>query len=247
MINHKTSEWFNIKGLLFLRLLHDVIIGAHINVRLDDILIITHSLDPLRLLGLCSTSEFSPEAVCNLHQLLGLDLGVGQEVSLAAGPLGEGQLADGTLVTVSLTVQDLVHCKGSALTKSFGAAPTLVRLVFAVDIFVVSEVILSPEGLAAHVTGEGPLISVGPLMNHDIVRLGELSVTELADEPLLWSGGPALGVMSVILVTRVRGVSEAGAGVLEAGVELVVTKPLLEEERLAQAGGQTSEGGNVEA
>ena len=114
-------------------------------------------------------------------------------------------------------------------------------------VFVVSEMILSPEGLAAHVTGEGPLISVGPLMDHDIVRLGELSVTELADEPLLWSGGPALGVMSVVLVTRVRGVSEAGAGVLEAGVELVVTQPLLEEERLAQAGGQTSEGGNVEA
>ena len=38
---------------------------------------------------------------------------MGQEVGLAAGPLGEGKLADGALVTVGLTVKDFVHCKAS--------------------------------------------------------------------------------------------------------------------------------------
>ena len=54
---------------------------------------------------------------------------MGQEVGLAAGPLGKGKLADGTLVTVGLTVKDFVHCKRSALTKALVTRPTFVRLV----------------------------------------------------------------------------------------------------------------------
>ena len=38
---------------------------------------------------------------------------MGQQVGLAAGPLGEGKRADGALVTVGLTVKDFVHCKAS--------------------------------------------------------------------------------------------------------------------------------------
>ena len=68
-------------------------------------------------------------------------------------------------------------------------------LVLAVNVFVVSQMVLSPESLAADITGEGPLISVGPLMDHDIVRLGELSVTKLANEPLL--GTRASGMSKV--------------------------------------------------
>ena len=48
---------------------------------------------------------------------------------LAAGPLAKGKFADGTLVTVGLTVQDLVHRQGSALTEALVALPAFVWLV----------------------------------------------------------------------------------------------------------------------
>ena len=108
--------------------------------------------------------------------------------------------------------------------------------------------VLSPESLAADITGEGPLISVGPLMDHDIVRLGELSVTKLADESLLWSRGSALSVVkSLVTVTWTR--VTLTMAMMEARVKLMMTKPLLEEEgltHLGQAGRQTREGRNVE-
>ena len=112
-------------------------------------------------------------------------------------------------------------------------------------VFVVSQMVLSPESLAADITGVGPLISVGPLMDHDIVRLGELSVTKLADESLLWSRGPGLGGMRMIGMHRVT----LTMAMMEARVKLMMTKPLLEEEgltHLGQAGRQTREGRNVE-
>ena len=102
-------------------------------------------------------------------------------------------------------------------------------LVLAVNVLVVSQMVLSPESLAADITGEGPLISVGPLMDHDIVRLGELSVTKLADESLLWSRGPGLGRMRMIGMHRVT--------LTMARVKLVMTKPLLEEEGVTEARG----------
>lgn len=56
---------------------------------------------------------------------------------------------------------------------------------------VIPEVILSPERLAANITGIRPLVRVGPLVDEQIVRLGELSVAELADELFLGPGGPS--------------------------------------------------------
>ena len=91
-------------------------------------------------------------------------------------------------------------------------------------VFVVPQVVLSPERLAADITWEGPLICVSPLVDHNIVRLGELSVTELADEPLLWSRGSGLGLVRMV---RVHWVTLTMARV-EARVKLVMTKPLLE-------------------
>ena len=73
------------------------------------------------------------------------------------------------------------------MTKALITRFAFVWLVLAVNVFVVSQMVLSPESLATDITREGPLISVGPLMDHNIVRLGELSVTKLADESLLWS------------------------------------------------------------
>ena len=119
-------------------------------------------------------------------------------------------------------------------------------LILGMCVFVVSEMVLSSESLATDITGEGPLICVGPLMDHHIVRLCELSVTELADEPLLWSGGSALCLVRMVGVTWV---TLTRAGVVEARVKLVMTKPLLEEEgltHLGQAGRKTREWRNVE-
>ena len=89
----------------------------------------------------------------------------------------------------------------------------------------VPQVVLPPEGFAADVAGERPLVSVGPLVDHDVVGLGELPVTELADEPLLGSGGPAL---TCHVEPRVVG-GRRGRGGDQPGV----TQPLLEEESLA--------------
>lgn len=55
----------------------------------------------------------------------------------------------------------------------------------------VSKMVLSAKSLSTDITAVWPLISVCPLMDQEVVRLGELSVTELTDELLLWpAGGP---------------------------------------------------------
>ena len=78
-----------------------------------------------------------------------------------------------------------MHSEGSGLAEALVTYATLEGLVLAVDILVVTEVVLPPEGLATGVTGEGPLVCVGPLVDHEVVALGELSVAVLADVPLL--------------------------------------------------------------
>ena len=55
----------------------------------------------------------------------------------------------------------------------------------------IPEVVLPPEGLAADVARVGPLVGVGPLVDEEVVRLGELPVAELADELLFGPGGTA--------------------------------------------------------
>ena len=138
--------------------------------------------------------------------------------------LGEGKFADGTLVTVCLTMQDLVHSQRTTLTEALVAFPALVGLVLGVDVLVVPQVVLSPEGFTADVAGERPLVRVGPLVDHHVVGLGELPVTKLADEPLFGSGGSALACHvqpRVVGGRRRRGGNQPG-----------VTQPLLEEESL---------------
>ena len=51
----------------------------------------------------------------------------------------------------------------------------------------VSEVILPSEGLAADITRVGSLVRVCPLMNEQVVGLGELSVAKFTFEFLLGS------------------------------------------------------------
>ena len=161
-----------------------------------------------------------------------------EEVSFTGGSLGEGKLADGTLVAVGLTVQDLVDCQGPALTEALVTLPALVGLVLGVDVLVVPQVVLPPEGLAADVAGEWSLICVCSLVDHHVVGLGELAVAELADEPLLRSGGPAL--------PRHVQPRVVGGGRGRGGHQAGVAQPLLEQESLAETWVEGERGGEVE-
>ena len=47
--------------------------------------------------------------------------------------------------------------------------------------------VLSPESFATYVTRVGSLVRVGPLVNQQVVGLGEVTAAESTDELLLWS------------------------------------------------------------
>ena len=51
----------------------------------------------------------------------------------------------------------------------------------------IPEVVLAAEGLPTDVTRVGPLVCVGPLVDQQVVRLGEVTPTETTDELFLWS------------------------------------------------------------
>lgn len=55
----------------------------------------------------------------------------------------------------------------------------------------VSEVVLPPESLVADVTGVRPLVRVCPLVDKQVVGLGEVAAAELAHKLLLGLGGKA--------------------------------------------------------
>ena len=82
-------------------------------------------------------------------------------------------------------VEDLVHVEAARLAEPLAAVRALVRLVLGVDVLVVTEMVLPPEGLAADIAGERSLVRVRALVDHEVVGLGELAVAVLADEPLL--------------------------------------------------------------
>ena len=82
-----------------------------------------------------------------------------------------------------------MYCQSSGLAKPFAAIVALEGLLFGVNVSVVSKVVLPAEGLAANITVEGPLISVSPFMDQQVVGFGELSLAELADVALLWLRG----------------------------------------------------------
>ena len=171
-------------------------------------------------------------------QLLWLHLGVRQQVALQAAPLTESKFAERTLLAVVLCVQDLVHRKRSQLAETDSTLVTFQRLLLGVGVHVVSQVVLSAKTLSTLSAGERSLVCVSSLVDHHVVTFGELSMAELADEPLLWSRGSGLGLVRMV---RVHWVTLTMARV-EARVKLVVTKPLLEEQSLAEARGEGGQG-----
>lgn len=69
-----------------------------------------------------------------LIALVGLVVGVREQVGLEIGPLIEAPHADGTLVRRLFHVQDLVDGQGTRLTESFATFLTLERFLLGVDV-----------------------------------------------------------------------------------------------------------------
>jgi hypothetical protein len=94
----------------------------------------------------------------------------------------ETSLTNGTSVGRLFHVEDLVNGQRSGLAKTFSAFVAFERFLFGMDVSVVSQVILSSEGLSTNITIEGSLIGVRSLVNEKIVRFGKLPVAVLANE-----------------------------------------------------------------
>ena len=139
----------------------------------------------------------SSQPLSHQLQILWFHLPVGEEVLLERRPVLEGEGSTLVLLPSTQGAGDDVHLplhypvdvQAPGLTEPLAAVPAVEGPLLAVRVLVVTEVVSTSEGFMADVTREGPFISVCTFMDHEVVGLGDLSGTELADEPLLGSGG----------------------------------------------------------
>lgn len=78
--------------------------------------------------------------------------------------------------------------KCSGLTETLSTLLAFKWLLFGMDVPVVSQVVLPPEGLVTDVTSIGPLICVRALVDQQVIRFGEVTATELAHKLLFRLG-----------------------------------------------------------
>lgn len=100
----------------------------------------------------------------------------------------------------------------------------------------VSEVVLSAEGLPADVARVGPLVGVGTLVDQQIVRLGELSVAVFADELLLGPGAGRAGRSERRRVAAGHSLCHSARVPQGVVVERGVSDPLVEDHGLVRRG-----------
>lgn len=110
-------------------------------------------------------------------------------------------------------VHNLVNCQSARLAEALATIRAFVRLVLRVDVLVVPQVVLAPEGLATDVTREGALVRVGSFVDEKVVALGELTVTIFADEPFLG----ARAATGARVEARVQGGEGGGGGEVGGG------------------------------
>ena len=127
---------------------------------------------------------------------------MGEKVGFQVAPLPERNLTDRTLVAVALTVQDLMNGKGPRLAETLLTCVALVRLLLGVYVSVISQMVLPSEALSTNVAGKWSFVSMGSLVDHHIVALGELSVAKLADEPLFRPGASGMSKVESWVVGR---------------------------------------------
>ncbi len=87
-------------------------------------------------------------------------------------------------------VKNFMYGQCTTLAESLAALIALVRLLLAVNVSVVTQMILTAERFAANVTRIWPLICVCTLVYQQIVRLGKFTVAIFTDESLFGSGSP---------------------------------------------------------
>ena len=75
---------------------------------------------------------------------------------------------------------DLVYGQGPTLTEALTANFAFKRFLSWMNEPVIPEMVLSAEGLVANVTGERTFVRVGPDVNEQVVRLGEVTLAILA-------------------------------------------------------------------
>ena len=121
------------------------------------------------------------------QQLLGFDVGVGEQVGFQVGPLVETSLADWTSVWSLLEVKDLVNSQCATLTESFSTVATFEWFLFGVDVAVVPQVILPTESFSTDVAGIRSLVCVGSFVDEKVVTFGEFPIAVFADETFLRS------------------------------------------------------------
>ena len=142
-----------------------------------------------------SKNNIHAKPVRNFRQLFRFHVSVRQNMRFHTGFCVKMSTADGTGDHNVSRVDDFVHVKTAGLAEPLPAVRALVGLVLGVDVLVVAQMVLASEGFAAHITREGSFVGVGALVDHQVVGLGELTVTKLADEALLGAG--AAGVQRV--------------------------------------------------
>lgn len=81
-----------------------------------------------------------------------------------------------------------MHGQGTALAETLAALAAFEGLLFAVDVPMISKVILPSKSLAANVTRVRSLIRMSPFMNQQIVRFRKLPITEFTDKLFLRPG-----------------------------------------------------------
>jgi hypothetical protein len=80
-----------------------------------------------------------------------------------------------------------VHGECSRLTESLAAVVALEGFLFAVNVAMISQMVLTTESFSANVTAIRTLIRMRSLVNEKIVGFGELTIAVFADELFLWT------------------------------------------------------------
>ena len=78
-------------------------------------------------------------------------------------------------------MKDLVYSQCAGLAKSLSTLRTLEGFLFGMNVSVVSQVVLSAEGLSTNITVIRPLVRVRSLVDQQVVRFGKLASAGLAD------------------------------------------------------------------
>ena len=89
-------------------------------------------------------------------------------------------------------MQNFVNSQRSRLTETFPTIRAFERLLLGMNISVISQMILSSKSFTTNIARVRTFISVGPLVDEQIVGFGKLSIAKFTNKLLSWSIGPII-------------------------------------------------------